>query len=59
MTKVDEMNQIINNCHYRKDIGDGMIICRLHILPCIRVVDTGMCDELNEKMKEKKDEHKG
>lgn len=56
MTKVDEMNRIINNCPYRKDIGggiiDSVIICRLHVLPCIRVVDTSMCDELNEKMKE-------
>ena len=59
MTKVDEMNQIINNCHYRKDIGGGFIICRLNVLPCIRAVDTGMCDELNEKLKEEKDEHKG
>ena len=53
MTKVDEMNRIINNCPYRNDLG-GVYVCKLHILPCIRAVDTGLCDELHEKMKEHK-----
>ena len=54
ISEEEYMNKLIKECIWRKDIGDGIIICKGLCGPCQRIIDTGKCDTMIEYFKTKK-----
>ncbi len=53
MTDIKELNDKINNCHYRKKVDKDAYLCALIPYPCRRVVEKGDCEVVIDYFKEK------
>ncbi len=54
MNDIQEVKSAIRTCHYRNDFLKHErylkhVICRLHCLPCLRVIELGKCDAVKER----------
>ena len=52
-----DIQEAIENCFWRKDIGGGIYVCKGDLVPCEKHIYDGKCDTLINLFRQKGDNH--